>query len=99
MNTISSIGLSGAAAASTRMDVAAHNIANSQTDRFQRQVVNQQSQESGGVSTSLALAQDIGPDLAKDLVEQKMASYIYRANLRSIQTDRRMIGSLLDIEA
>ena len=32
MSAISAIGLSGAQAASTRMDVAAHNIANVQTE-------------------------------------------------------------------
>ena len=99
MSSISSIGLSGAQAASTRMDVAANNIANAQTEKFQRQVVNQQSQESGGVKVSVAQAQEIGPDLATDLVEQKMATYSYRANLRSIQTDQQMMGSLLDIKA
>ena len=51
------------------------------------------------MSTSLAQAQEIGPDLAKDLVEQKMATYTYRANLRSIQADQQMMGSLLDIKA
>ncbi|MBP7132421.1 MAG: flagellar basal body rod protein [Aquabacterium sp.] len=99
MNPISAIGLSGAQAASTRMDVAAHNIANVQTEKFQRQVVNQQSQESGGVTATVAQAQEIGPDLAKDLIEQKMASNTYRANLRSIQTDQQMLGNLLDIKA
>lgn len=99
MSAISAIGLSGAQAASTRMDVAAHNIANVQTEKFQRQVVNQQSQESGGVTATVAQAQEIGPDLAKDLIEQKMASNTYRANLRSIQTDQQMLGNLLDIKA
>lgn len=99
MSSISAIGVSGANAATTRMDVATHNIANVQTEKFQRQVVNQQSQESGGVSTSVAQAQEIGPDLAKDLIEQKMATYSYRANLRSIQADQQMMGSLLDIKA
>lgn len=99
MSSISSIGLSGAQAAVTRMDVAANNIANAQTEKFQRQVVNQQSQESGGVTVSVAQAQEVGPDLAKDLIDQKMATYTYRANLRSIQADQQMMGSLLDIKA
>lgn len=99
MSAISAIGLSGMQAATTRLDVSAHNIANSQTAKFQRQVVNQQSQESGGVTASVAQALEIGPELAKDLIEQRMASDTYRANLRSIQTDQRMLGSLLDIEA
>lgn len=99
MSPMSAIGLSGVQAASTRLDVAANNIANVQTEKFQRQVVNQQSQESGGVTTSVAQAQEIGPDLAKDLIEQKMASNTYRVNLRTIQTDQQMLGNLLDIKA
>lgn len=99
MSPMSAIGLSGVQAASTRLDVAANNIANVQTEKFQRQVVNQQSQESGGVTTSVAQAQEIGPDLAKDLMEQKMASNTYRVNLRTIQTDQQMLGNLLDIKA
>ena len=99
MSPMSAIGLSGVQATSTRLDVAASNIANVQTEKFQRQVVNQQSQESGGVTTSVAQAQEIGPDLAKDLMEQKMASNTYRVNLRTIQTDQQMLGNLLDIKA
>ena len=99
MSPMSAIGLSGVQAASTRLDVAANNIANVQTEKFQRQVVNQQSQESGGVTTSVAQAQEIGPDLAQDLIEQKMASNTYRVNLRTIQTDQQMLGNLLDIKA
>ena len=99
MSAISSIALSGVQAASTRLDATSHNIANTQTERFHRQVVNQQSQESGGVTATVAQADEAGADLAADLVEQKMASYTYRANLRSIQTEEQMMGSLLDIKA
>ena len=99
MNTISSIAVSGAHAASTRLDVAAHNVANAQTPHFQRQVVHQQSQETAGVVTSVGKAQEIGPDLAADLIEQIAASYAYKANLKTIQTQDQMMGSLLDLKA
>lgn len=99
MSTISSIAVSGVHAASTRLDVAAHNIANGQTPHFQRQVVHQQSQETAGVLTTVGKTDEIGPDLAADLVAQMEASYTYKANLRTIQTQNEMVGSLLDVKA
>lgn len=99
MSAISAIAISGVQAATTRLGAASHNIANNQTEGFKRQLVSQQSQESGGVTASVAQAQEIGADLAADLVEQKQAAYSYRANLRSIQTEQQMMGSLLDIKA
>lgn len=98
MSTISSIALSGVQAASTRLDVAAHNIANAQTPGFHRQVVHQ-SQEAEGVMTSVGKSDEVGADVAADLVEQMQASYHYKANLRTIQTQEQMVGSLLDIKA
>lgn len=99
MNTISSIAVSGAHAASTRMDVAAHNVANAQTPNFHRQVVHQQSQETAGVVTSVGKAEEIGADLAAELIAQIAASYAYKANLKTIQTQDQMMGSLLDLKA
>ena len=98
MSVISSIALSGAAAASQRMDVAANNIANAQTEGYQRQKV-MASQEDRGVVTTIGKEQEVGPDLAADLVQQKMASYQYKANLKTVQTESQMMGSLLDIKA
>ena len=99
MNTISSIAVSGAQAASTRLNVAAHNVANAQTPDFHREVVHQQSQETAGVVTSISKADEIGADLAADLVEAHAASYNYKANLKTIQTQDQMLGSLLDVKA
>ncbi len=99
MTSTTAIALSGVHAASTRMDAAAHNVANAQTPGFHRQTVQQRSQENKGVLTSVVQAQEVGADLAADLVEQKAASYQYKANLRSIQTENQMMGSLLDLKA
>jgi len=98
MSAISSIGVSGAQAASQRMEVAANNIANAQTEGYQRQKV-VASQEASGVVTSVGKEQEVGPDLAADLVQQKMASYQYKANLKTVQTESQMMGSLLDLKA
>ena len=96
---VTSIALSGVQAASTRLDAAANNIANSQTPGFRRDQVVQQTQESEGVLTVVGKAQEVGADLAADLVEQMQASATYKANLRSIRTQEEMTGSLLDIRA
>ena len=39
------------------------------------------------------------PGEARDLVEQMQATYAFRANLRTIEAEKRMTGSLLDIQA
>lgn len=105
MNAILSTSLSGMQAATTRLDVSAHNIANAQTPDFRREVVQQQTlgtglaQEQPGVVTTIGKSEEIGADLAADLVEQMQASYSYKANLRSIRTQDEMMGSLLDVHA
>jgi flagellar hook protein FlgE len=99
MSAISATAVSGVQAAATRMDVAAHNVANAQTPGFHRQEVHLRSQETAGVVSSVGQAQEVGPDLAADLIEQKSASYQYKANLKTIQTETQMMGSLLDLKA
>lgn len=98
------IGLSGLRAAQTRLDTTAHNVANAQTPGFRRHAVQQTAvQETGGVQTQVvredtAQAGDLG-HLAEDLVEQRMALYSFAANLKTIETEDRMLGSLLDRKA
>jgi flagellar hook protein FlgE len=99
MNAVTSVSLSGLNAATTRLDAAANNIANSQTPGFKRDMVVQQTQEKAGVLTVVGKAQEVGPELAADLVEQMQATYAFRANLRTIQTQNNMTGSLLDLQA
>lgn len=99
MHPVSSTALSGLQAATTRMDVAAHNIANGQTPGFRRQVVQAVSQEGSGVLTSVGQASEVGPDLAADLLAQKQATYQYRANLKTIEAQHQLLGSLLDLKA
>jgi flagellar basal body rod protein FlgC len=99
MNALSSIALSGMSAATHRMDVAAHNIANAATASFRRQQVVQQSQAGGGVSAQVTQAAVPGENLAADMVDQKVALYSFKANLRSLQVEHEMLGSLLDVRA
>ena len=81
------------------MSVSAHNIANAVTPAFRRQLVAQQEQAGGGVSASVTQAEDVGSDLATDVVQQMTALYAFRANLRTVQVEHEVLGTLLDIRA
>ncbi len=93
------LALSGMNASQTRLDAAAHNVANVQTEPFRREQVVQQTQPSGGVSTSLKRASNEGSALETDLVDQLQASSNYLANLAVFRTSDRMMGALLDMTA
>jgi flagellar hook protein FlgE len=99
MNSISAIAFSGMNAATARMGVSAHNVANVQTAGFRRQQVLQQTQPGGGVTTRITQAEAAGSDLAADAVQQMTALYSFKANLRTVQVEHEMLGSLLDIKA
>lgn len=99
LNATSSIALSGLQAAQTRLDASAHNIANLQTENFHRQEVAQQSVEAGGTTASVRRAEAPGAALPQDLVEQISAGYSFVANLKVIETEKQMMGALLDEKA
>jgi flagellar basal body rod protein FlgB len=101
-----SIGLSGMRAAQLRLDTSAHNVANAQTPDFQRQVVTQTARPGlGGVDAQVhqevagtSASGDFG-HLAEDMVAQRMSVYSFAANLRTVETEDRMLGTLLDTRA
>lgn len=99
MNSISSMALSGLNAASARLGVSAHNLANAQIEGFRRQQLAQSSVPGGGVATSIGSASQAGSSLIDDVVGAKMAAYEYKANVMVIKTQDRMLGSLLDLQA
>ena len=103
MNSTLSIAMSGLNAASTRLNVSAHNIANSQTAGFKRQQVEQTALAEGGVSVTLDSADtaQAAPldNLVGDLVEQMVAAYEFKANLKVIQTQQDLLGQWLDTRA
>ena len=98
MNTLAT-ALSGLNAASMRLDTSAHNIANTLTPGFRRQTVVQQALPGGGVAASVERAAAPGASLADDLVGQISASVVYKANLKVVQTQDEIMGSLLDVKA
>ena len=97
--------LSGLRAAQRHLDVNAHNVANALTPGFHRQRVEQTAQPTpGGVQTTVQ--RDAEPSaaggfehLAEDLVGQRLALYSFQANLKTVQTQDDMLGSLLDTRA
>ncbi|WP_210546712.1 flagellar basal body rod protein [Rhodoferax sp. PAMC 29310] len=99
MNSISSISVSGMAAAQTRFHTSAHNIANLQTDDFKRQQVEQTAESAGGVSTTLSRAEKSGNALEADVVAQLQAKNEFLANLSVFKTANKMQGALLDVKA
>ena len=94
MNTIST-ALSGMNAASLELATSAHNIANTQTPGYRRQIATPQAAPAGGVTTTITHAGAEGPAMAEDFVAQLAATYAFKANLRVLQTQDRVIGSLL----
>ena len=99
MNSISSIASSGMAAAQTRLQTSAHNMANLQTDGFKRQQVTQTAESGGGVSTTLSKADKPGNALESDVVSQLQAKNEFLANLAVFKTANKMQGALLDEKA
>lgn len=95
----SSIALSGMNAAMIQIDVAAHNIANAQTPNFKPQAVQQTAQPEGGVTSTIVQTKEARSTLEGDVVNQMAASYYYRANLRVLQTEEKVMGTLLDAQA
>lgn len=96
MTRTASIALSGLQAASQQMQVAAHNIANLGTDGFRRQRVQQTAAEGGGVTTSLARADEPGESLETDMVGFLQAKNAWMANLKVFKAADAATGSLLD---
>lgn len=100
MTTVSSIARSGMQAATKRIGAAAHNVAIAPVEGAQRQVVNEQTLSGGGVAASFEQAPrpDRGTteDLAGDLLEQQVATYAFKANLKVVEVEHSMLGALLD---
>jgi flagellar basal body rod protein FlgC len=87
MSPIASIALSGLNAASNQLATAAHNIAQ------------QTAQPEGGVIVSIGRAANAGDALAEDVVSQMSATYAFKANVLTLKTQDRMLGSMLDLTA
>jgi flagellar hook protein FlgE len=100
MASLSSIGISGLHAAQWRLDSSAHNVANMNTNGFRRQTVTQEdAPDLGGTRVSVGQAPEEGVALEQEMVDQMSATYAFKANLKTIQTQDEILGSLLDTKA
>ena len=98
MTTIASIASSGLRAAQLQMGTSAHNVANLNTPRFQRQSVALQAEPTGGVSATVRTTGG-ATRLEDEAVAQMSATYSFRAQLQMMRTADRMLGTLLDERA
>ena len=106
----SSIAYTGLQAANTRLQVSAHNVANSNTDGFDPQRVDQVDLRTGGVRAQVSqpdrgnpiymrdgsITEASNTDLVTETVDQMQASNAFKANLAALRTSDEMVGSLLD---
>lgn len=99
MNSLTSIASSGMAAAQTRLQSSASNIANLSTENYRRQEVSQTAQTGGGVSATVSRAPTEGAAMETDMVAQLQAKNSFLANLAVFKTSSQMQGALLNEKA
>jgi len=109
MNQAGNIAVSGLQAASLRLQAAASNIVNSDSDGYQPVSVSQTPSPDGGVRATLQpalLAYDphhpyanLQADLSSDLVNLKLAEHDFRASLLAYKASAEMFKTLLDATA
>jgi len=97
MNPTSSTLLSGMNAAGTRLQVSAFNIANLNTQDFNRQEAKQSEQIGGGTTVTVSNSLNAsGSNLETDMVQQLVAKNSFLANLSVFKANDAMLGTLLD---
>lgn len=87
--------------AQTRLDVAANNIANLNTDNFARKEVVQADLPQGGATVAdVKAAVQSGSNLEADMVTLLQARNTYMANLSVFKSNNDMLmGMIIDIKA
>ncbi len=88
----------------TWMDNNAQNVANVNTDRYVPKDTRMEESSEQNVKAQTRKADDIGSeksqtDLAKEITDQISIENTTTANIKAIQTQNEMLGSLLDIKA
>lgn len=88
---------SGMRLAEAKVAASAHNTANLPTEGFARIQADGQAARDGGVEVQItSLPPESGPDPVADVIEQKSAVVLYRANLTVMKTAEEMLGEILD---
>ncbi len=99
MRSVSTVALSGMAAASVSLGASGHNLANLGTAGFRRQTASTDSLPGGGVTSRLDLAVEPGSAMETDLVGLLSAKHSFLANLTVFRTADAMSQTLLDTVA
>lgn len=107
--SVLSIGLSGLQAASAQLNVAANNIANSETPNYKSQRVDLVDLSTGGVAVSgISVDKSAGPiepdgthgsneDPVTDAINLTRTKLLYSANAAAVRIGQQVSGGLLDI--
>lgn len=99
MSPLMTISTSGMQAAQLRLNASANNVANSQTDGFRADRVQQQAQAGGGVTAQVEKLPTPGVNLLEERVEQMSASLTFKANAQMVKTADQTMGRWLDTRA
>jgi flagellar hook protein FlgE len=103
---VTAASLSGLQVSAQRVATAANNIANSTTPGYQTQRLDQEDQIQGGVRpTALQTSREVKDagsndvDLATEAVALKTGGLGYEANLKVLQVQNQLLGTVMDMKA
>ena len=103
---VNSIGLSGMNAAALGIAVTANNVANVSTPDFKAQRLEQEDLAQGGTRPSSLRESQEGSapegsnvDLASEFTNLISQGDAYQANLKVLQTQSQMLGTVMDLKA
>ena len=115
MNSTISTSISALNAVGTKMESSANNIANANTDGFRKTTATMAATAPQGVRAEVqrsstpgsVIADETGNgyrelsnvDPAEELIDMRMSSHMYSANLQTIKTVDEMLSRLLDLKA
>jgi hypothetical protein len=85
-------------AASVRQGAAAHNSANLLTEDSRRLIVSQSEVHSGGVKAELQRSEEAA-DVVADALDRLVSLYSLKANVVTLRTADKMVGTVLDVLA
>ena len=98
VDSVTGTALSGLQASSTRIQVAADNIANASTPNYKTVAVRQTTDPTGDVKTDVVKT-NTAPNIDEQLVNVDTASVEFQANLKVLRAQQDMSTHLFDIQA
>ena len=98
LSAVYSIAASGMSAASVRQNTAARNSANLLTQDSPRLVTSQTELSSGGVKSEVRQSSE-SADIVADAIDRLLSVYTLKANVVTLRTADKMVGTVLDVLA